>query len=124
MTTNSYRTGPDENGHFGPYGGRYVAETLMPLILEVEKAFHAAREDEDFWAEFNALAKDFIGRPSPLYFAAKTTAALGGLTPGIVGGAIKRLHPTAVDVSSGVESTRGVKDPTKIHSFIQTVKSS
>ncbi len=48
----------------------------------------------------------------------------GGLTPGIVGGAIKRLHPTAVDVSSGVESTRGVKDPTKIHSFIQTVKSS
>ncbi len=75
---NSFRSGPDERGHFGPYGGRYVAETLMPLILEVEKAFHAAREDDDFWAEFHALAKDFIGRPSPLYFAKKTTEALGG----------------------------------------------
>ncbi len=75
---NSFRSGPDERGHFGPYGGRYVAETLMPLILEVEKAFHTAREDDDFWAEFHALAKDFIGRPSPLYFAKKTTEALGG----------------------------------------------
>lgn len=75
---NSYRSGPDENGHFGPYGGRYVAETLMPLILEVEKAWHAARDDDDFWAQYNTLAKDYVGRPSPLYFAAKTTAALGG----------------------------------------------
>ena len=75
---NSFRSGPDENGHFGPYGGRYVAETLMPLILEVEKAFYAAREDDDFWNEFHALAKDFIGRPSPLYFAKKTTEDLGG----------------------------------------------
>jgi tryptophan synthase beta chain len=75
---NSFRSGPDESGHFGPYGGRYVAETLMPLILEVEKAFHAAREDEAFWAEFQALAKDYIGRPSPLYFAKKTTEDLGG----------------------------------------------
>lgn len=77
-TSNSLRSGPDEHGHFGPYGGRYVAETLMPLILEVEKAFYAAREDDDFWAQFNALAKDYIGRPSPLYFAEKTTKALGG----------------------------------------------
>jgi tryptophan synthase beta chain len=75
---NSLRSGPDSNGHFGPYGGRYVAETLMPLILEVEKAFYAAREDDDFWAEFNALAKDYIGRPSPLYYAKKTTEQLGG----------------------------------------------
>ncbi len=75
---NSFRSGPDERGHFGPYGGRYVAETLMPLILEVEKTFHAAREDEAFWKEFHALAKDFIGRPSPLYYAEKTTKALGG----------------------------------------------
>lgn len=75
---NSFRSGPDERGHFGPYGGRYVAETLMPLVLEVEKAFHTAREDDDFWAEFHALAKDFIGRPSPLYYAKKTTEDLGG----------------------------------------------
>jgi tryptophan synthase beta chain len=75
---NSFRSGPDERGHFGPYGGRYVAETLMPLILDVEKAFHAARENEAFWAEFQALAKDYIGRPSPLYFAKKTTEDLGG----------------------------------------------
>ncbi len=75
---NSYRSGPDENGHFGPYGGRYVAETLMPLILEVEKAWHAARDDAAFWDQYNDLAKNYVGRPSPLYFAAKTTAALGG----------------------------------------------
>lgn len=76
--TNSYRSGPDENGHFGAYGGRYVAETLMPLILDVEKAWHAARDDDAFWKEFHALAADFIGRPSPLYYAKKTTEHLGG----------------------------------------------
>lgn len=75
---NSYRSGPDENGHFGPYGGRYVAETLMPLVLDVEKAWHAAREDEGFWAQYNDLARDYVGRPSPLYYAEKTTKALGG----------------------------------------------
>jgi len=75
---NSYRSGPDERGHFGAYGGRYVAETLMPLILDVEKAWHAAREDADFWAEFHALAADYIGRPSPLYFAQKSTEHFGG----------------------------------------------
>jgi tryptophan synthase beta chain len=77
-TLNSFRSGPDERGHFGPYGGRYVAETLMPLVLEVEKAFYAAKKDDDFWAEFNALAKDYVGRPSPLYYAAKTTQHCGG----------------------------------------------
>lgn len=75
---NSLRQGPDENGHFGLYGGRYVAETLMPLILEVEQAWHAARDDEKFWEEFHALAKDYIGRPSPLYFAKATTSYFGG----------------------------------------------
>lgn len=75
---NSYKNGPDDKGHFGIYGGRYVAETLMPLILEVEKAWHAARDDDKFWAEFHALAKDYIGRPSPLYYAKATTEHLGG----------------------------------------------
>lgn len=75
---NSYRNQPDENGHFGIYGGRYVAETLMPLILSVEKAWHEARNDAAFWTEFHHLAKHYVGRPSPLYFAEKTTAKLGG----------------------------------------------
>ena len=75
---NSLRSGPDENGHFGIYGGRYVAETLMPLILDVEKAWNAARHDPEFRAEFDELARDYIGRPSPLYFAKATTAYLGG----------------------------------------------
>ena len=78
MSKNSFRSGPDQNGHFGPYGGRYVAETLMPLVLEVEKAFHAAREDQAFWDQYNDLAKNYVGRPSPLYYAEKTTKALGG----------------------------------------------
>ncbi|MFA5592893.1 MAG: tryptophan synthase subunit beta [Micavibrio sp.] len=75
---NSYRSGPDGRGHFGPYGGRYVAETLMPLILSVEKAWHEAKADPSFWDAFHALAADYIGRPSPLYFAAKTTQHYGG----------------------------------------------
>jgi tryptophan synthase beta chain len=75
---NSLRNGPDENGHFGPYGGRYVAETLMPLILSVEQAWKTAKNDPAFWDQFNQLAADYIGRPSPLYFAERTTAHLGG----------------------------------------------
>ncbi|MFP4313710.1 MAG: tryptophan synthase subunit beta [Alphaproteobacteria bacterium] len=77
-TPNSYRNQPDERGHFGPYGGRYVAETLMPLILSVEKAYHEAKNDPDFWDEFHDLAKNYIGRPSPLYYAKSTTEHLGG----------------------------------------------
>lgn len=73
MQQNSYRNGPDERGHFGLYGGRYVAETLMPLILSVEEAWNAAKADPSFWAEFEELAKHYIGRPSPLYFAQKAT---------------------------------------------------
>jgi len=78
MSANSYKNGPDEAGHFGPYGGRYVAETLMPLILEVEQAYKEAKNDPDFWAQFEKLAKHYIGRPSPLYFAERATKHLGG----------------------------------------------
>lgn len=70
--------GPDENGHFGPYGGRYVAETLMPLILEVGKAYEAAKADAGFWQEIKDLLRDYVGRPSPLYFAPRITEHLGG----------------------------------------------
>ena len=75
---NTYRSGPDETGHFGIFGGRFVAETLMPLILEVEKAYAATREDPSFQEEFDWYAKHYIGRPSPLYFAERMTEHLGG----------------------------------------------
>lgn len=78
MSTNSYRNQPDERGHFGEYGGRYVAETLMPLILQVEEAYKAAKSDDAFWAEFHQLARDFIGRPSPLFYAEASTKEFGG----------------------------------------------
>ncbi|MGF1623280.1 MAG: tryptophan synthase subunit beta [Alphaproteobacteria bacterium] len=71
---NSYRTGPDERGHFGIFGGRYVAETLMPLILQVEQAYAAAKADPEFQRQFDYYAKHYIGRPSPLYFAERLTA--------------------------------------------------
>ncbi|MBM3536346.1 MAG: tryptophan synthase subunit beta [Alphaproteobacteria bacterium] len=77
-SVNSYRTGPDERGHFGLYGGRYVAETLMPLILEVERAYNAAKVDPDFHRELNYYLKYYVGRPSPLYFAERLTRQLGG----------------------------------------------
>ncbi len=75
---NSFRRGPDEDGRFGIFGGRYVAETLMPLVLEVEKAFRAAQKDTEFWRLWDYYAKHYIGRPSPLYFAARMTEHLGG----------------------------------------------
>jgi tryptophan synthase beta chain len=81
MTTlppNSYREGPDANGHFGAYGGRFVAETLMPLVLELEKAYEAAKHDPEFHAELNGLLKHYVGRPSALYFAERLTQHLGG----------------------------------------------
>ncbi|MEQ9350651.1 MAG: pyridoxal-phosphate dependent enzyme, partial [Alphaproteobacteria bacterium] len=77
-TINSYRSGPDEGGHFGLFGGRFVAETLMPLILEVEKAYNAARQDPAFRQELNHFLKHYVGRPSPLYFAERLTEHLGG----------------------------------------------
>ncbi len=81
MTTehpNSYRSGPDEKGHFGIFGGRYVAETLMPLILEVEQAYQAAKADPSFQAELDDYLEHYVGRPSPLYFASRLTEHLGG----------------------------------------------
>jgi len=74
----SLRTGPDARGHFGAFGGRYVAETLMPLILDLEVAYRAAQADPAFAAEFDYLLKHYVGRPSPLYFAERLTNALGG----------------------------------------------
>ena len=75
---NSFRTGPDEHGHFGQFGGRYVAETLMPLILELEQAYAAARADPAYAAELSSFLEHYVGRPSPLYFAERLTAQLGG----------------------------------------------
>lgn len=76
--TNSLRTGPDEDGHFGKFGGRYVAETLMPLVLELEREYKAAKVDPAFRAQFDDLLAHFVGRPSPLYFAERLTEHLGG----------------------------------------------
>ena len=75
---NSFRTGPDERGHFGLYGGRFVAETLMPLILELERAYAAAKNDPRFRKEMDGYLKDYVGRPSPLYFAERLSAHLRG----------------------------------------------
>ena len=75
---NTFRSGPDERGHFGIYGGRFVAETLMPLILDLEKAYAEARKDAAFKREMDGYLKNYIGRPSPLYFAERLTAHLGG----------------------------------------------
>ncbi|HVM83074.1 MAG TPA: tryptophan synthase subunit beta [Candidatus Binatia bacterium] len=75
---NTFRAGPDEFGRFGIFGGRFVAETLMPLILAVEKAYDAAKNDPAFAAEMEYYRKHYIGRPSPLYLAQRLTEALGG----------------------------------------------
>ena len=75
---NSFRTGPDDHGHFGIYGGRFVAETLMPLILELETAYAQAKADPQFQKEMDGYLAHYVGRPSPLYFAERLTAHLGG----------------------------------------------
>jgi len=75
---NTYRAGPDEAGHFGIFGGRYVAETLMPLILELEAAYKAAKADPSYQKELDYYLEHYAGRPSPLYFAERLTAHLGG----------------------------------------------
>ncbi|HXC28911.1 MAG TPA: tryptophan synthase subunit beta [Stellaceae bacterium] len=78
QTPNTYRAGPDPDGHFGLYGGRYVAETLMPLILAVEQAYNAAKADPAFKAELDYYLKFYVGRPSPLFFAERLTRHYGG----------------------------------------------
>ena len=78
MKKNSYKLGPDSDGNFGLFGGRYVAETLMPLIIELEKAYSDALNDPNFRKEINQFSKDYIGRESPLYFAERLTSYLKG----------------------------------------------
>ena len=75
---NSLRSGPDDRGHFGQFGGRYVAETLMPLILDLEREYRAAKIDPAFAAQFDDLLEHYVGRPSPLYYAERLTEHLGG----------------------------------------------
>ncbi|MDD7909543.1 MULTISPECIES: tryptophan synthase subunit beta [Pseudovibrio] len=75
---NTLRSGPDEDGHFGIYGGRFVAETLMPLILDLEKAYNDAKNDPTFTEEIKTLNTHYTGRPSPMYFAERLTEELGG----------------------------------------------
>src|SRR3954464_15409127 len=77
-TPNTFRTGPDEHGHFGIYGGRFVAETLMPLVLELEQAYAKAKADPSFQKEMDGYLKHYVGRPSPLYYAERMTQHLGG----------------------------------------------
>jgi tryptophan synthase beta chain len=75
---NSFRTGPDEQGMFGIFGGRFVAETLMPLILDLQQHWEEAKNDPAFRAELENLNTHYTGRPSPLYFAERLTEHLGG----------------------------------------------
>ncbi|AMY68157.1 tryptophan synthase subunit beta [Frigidibacter mobilis] len=75
---NSFMNGPDENGRFGIFGGRFVSETLMPLILQLEAEYERAKTDETFWTQMDDLWKNYVGRPSPLYFAERLTEELGG----------------------------------------------
>ncbi|MEG3180152.1 tryptophan synthase subunit beta [Sphingomonas sp. LT1P40] len=85
---NSFRAQPDERGHFGPYGGRYVAETLMPLVLDLEREYTAAKADPAFAAQFDDLLEHYVGRPSPLYYAERLTDALRENAPDGMGAEI------------------------------------
>ncbi|AKM11589.1 tryptophan synthase beta chain [Croceicoccus naphthovorans] len=78
---NSFRNQPDERGHFGQFGGRYVSETLMPLILDLEKEYNKAKTDPAFKAEFEDLLEHYVGRPSPLYYAERLTEELRKSSP-------------------------------------------
>ncbi|RTL91172.1 tryptophan synthase subunit beta [Ancylobacter aquaticus] len=85
---NSFRTGPDDNGHFGLFGGRFVAETLMPLILDLETAYNEAKADPAYKAEMDAGLKHYVGRPSPLYYAERLTEYLRAGAPAGMGAKI------------------------------------
>jgi len=76
--SNSFRNGPDEKGRFGDYGGRFVSETLMPLIIELERSYEELKKDDDFWKEYEELLNNYVGRPSPMYFAERLTSYLNG----------------------------------------------
>ena len=75
---NSFKQLPDDKGYFGSFGGRYVSETLMPLILEVEKEYEKIKDDKNFKEELNHYLETYIGRPSPLFFAKRISEDLGG----------------------------------------------
>ena len=75
MTTNTY---PDARGYFGRYGGQFVAETLMQAVLQLQDAYRTAQHDPTFWAQFRAELADYVGRPSPLYFAKRLSEKAGG----------------------------------------------
>ena len=76
--SNSFRNGPDDKGRFGDYGGRFVSETLMPLIIELENSYRELKKDDDFWKEYEDLLNNYVGRPSPMYFAERLTSYLNG----------------------------------------------
>ena len=76
--SNSFSNGPDDKGRFGDYGGRFVSETLMPLIIELEKSYRELKKDDDFWKEYEDLLNNYVGRPSPMYFAERLTSYLNG----------------------------------------------
>jgi len=76
--TNSYSSGPDKDGHFGLFGGRYVAETLMPLIIDLEEAYLTAKNDPKYQNEIEYWLANYVGRPSPLYYAGNLTDYFGG----------------------------------------------
>ena len=76
--SNSFRNGPDDKGRFGDYGGRFVSETLMPLIIELEKSYEELKKDDGFWKEYEDLLNNYVGRPSPMYFAERLTSYLNG----------------------------------------------
>ncbi len=76
--SNSFRNGPDDKGRFGDYGGRFVSETLMPLILKLESSYQELKQDDDFWREYEELLNNYVGRPSPMYFAERLTSYLKG----------------------------------------------
>src|SRR4051812_49105592 len=79
MPTNiTNKTNPDQNGHFGRFGGRYVSETLMPLIMQVEAEYEKAKSDPEFNRQLDYYLENYVGRPSPLFFAERLTRHLGG----------------------------------------------
>ena len=98
---NSFRSGPDERGHFGIFGGRFVAETLMPLILVLEKAYADAKADPAFQAEMNGYLKHYVGRPSPLYFAERLTEHLQQPAVGQPRERLWQVRAAAVVIAAG-----------------------